>query len=324
MTRPGLEPGSRVLVAGASGLVGSAVVRLLRATADVSILAPPRSELDLSDAAAVMGYFQARQPDYVVMAAARVGGILVNSKYPVEFLTDNLRLELNVLHAAHQFQVRRTVFLGSSCVYPRDADQPIREEYLLSGPLEGTNEAYAVAKIAGIQLCKAFNREFGDAFVTLMPSNLYGPLDNFDLKTSHVLPSLIRKCHEAKESGTQDIMLWGSGKALREFLYVDDLADACLFALNDEVPPDIYNVGVGRDISIADLARLVMQVVGFDGGIKFDAGKPDGTPRKLLDTSKLGALGWEARTPLHQGIQRTYDWYRRESARPGGVRGIAP
>lgn len=321
MIMPHLKPGSRVLVAGASGLVGSAVIRRLRETTDAVVLAPTRAEVDLTDAAAVTRYFEAERPDLMVMAAARVGGILANSEHPVEFLTDNLSMELNVLHAAHRFKVRRTVFLGSSCVYPRDAEQPIREEYLLSGRLEKTNEAYAVAKIAGIQLCKAFNQQFGEAFVTLMPSNLYGPFDNFDLSTSHVLPALIRKCHDAKENGAPDITLWGSGRALREFLFIDDLADACLFALDDRVPPDLYNAGVGKDISIADVAHLIMQIVGFEGGVKFDAGKPDGTPRKLLDTSKLRALGWVARTPLRQGIERTYEWYRRAIAEPRGVKG---
>jgi GDP-L-fucose synthase len=308
-----MNPRDRVYVAGHQGLVGSALVRRLRAEGFEDLLLPTRQELDLTDAAAVRRFFRSERPEYVFLAAARVGGILANRDHPADFIRDNLAIGLNVVTAAHEEGVDKLLFLGSSCIYPRDAPQPMREEYLLTGPLESTNEAYAVAKIAGIQLCRAYARQHGANFVSVMPTNLYGPGDNFDLESSHVLPALIRKFHDARVDGAAQVVVWGTGRPRREFLYVDDLADACAFIMrNHNDPQQLLNVGTGRDISIGELAELVAEVVGYQGRIVYDTSKPDGTPRKLLDVSRLEVMGWRATTPLRLGIRRTLDWYTEE------------
>lgn len=296
----------KVFVAGHRGMVGSAIVRNLSRKGYENVVTRSRDELDLANQAAVNEFFQGERPDVVFVAAAKVGGIDANSRYPATFAYDNLILECNVINAAWQAGVQRLLFLGSSCIYPRDCPQPIREDYLLTGPLEATNEAYAIAKIAGISLCESFNRQYGTRYVSAMPTNLYGPGDNYDLATSHVLPALIRKAHEAKIAGARELVVWGSGRPMREFLHSDDAADACVFLLEQGVPNGLFNVGSGSDLSINDLARLVMDVVGFTGEISFDVSKPDGTPRKLLDVSKLEALGWRAKVGLEDGIAAAY------------------
>jgi GDP-L-fucose synthase len=300
----------RVYVAGHTGLVGAALVRALQAAGHESIIARTRSELDLTRADAVDAFFRDERPDVVYLAAARVGGIMANSTYPVEFLRDNLLIQLNVLNAAADHDVRRLLFLGSSCIYPKHAPQPMKEEYLLTGPLEPTNEPYAIAKIAGIKLCQAYVRQRGVDFFSVMPTNLYGPGDNFDLASSHVLPALIRKFHEAKVEGRRAVEIWGTGTPRREFMHVDDLARACLFLMDHPDPPDLVNVGVGQDVSILEVAGLIRDVVGFEGELTFDTSKPDGTPRKLLDVSRIAALGWEATIPLEEGLADTYRWFR--------------
>lgn len=306
-----------VYVAGHRGLVGSAVVRRLRAEGFEQLLLPGRDELDLRDAAAVDAFFAHRRPSYVVLAAARVGGILANATRPAEFILENLQIATNVIAAAHTHGVRKLLNLGSSCIYPKHAPQPLQESSLLTGPLEPTNRAYAVAKIAAIELCDAFRTQHGCAFVSAMPTNLYGPGDNFDLTSSHVLPALLRKTIEAREAGARTIEVWGSGTPLREFLYVDDLADACLFILDRVDEPGPINVGSGVEVSIRELAETIAEVVGFDGELVFDASKPDGTPRKLLDSSRLRALGWAPTVDLREGIVRTLRWYQEAMAGGG-------
>jgi GDP-L-fucose synthase len=300
---------AKVFVAGARGLVGSAVCRALAARGIERVLAPPRAKLELRDTTAVESFFADQKPDYVFMAAAKVGGILANDTYPADFIRDNLEIQTNVIAAAHRHGTRKLLFLGSSCIYPRLAPQPISESSLLTGPLEPTNEWYAVAKIAGIKMCQAYARQYGFNAISVMPTNLYGPGDNFDLQTSHVLPALLRKFHTAKNNGDPAVVVWGSGAPRREFLHVDDLADALCFLMEHYDSPDIINVGCGEDITIAELARLVADIVGYGGAITFDRSKPDGTPRKLLDVTKSRALGWQPRTPLRAGIEQTYRWY---------------
>ncbi|MDH4229804.1 MAG: GDP-L-fucose synthase [Nitrospirota bacterium] len=305
----GLSPSVRVFVAGHRGMVGAALVRRLSAAGFKHILTHSRTELDLTNQAAVDAFFVAERPDVVFLAAAKVGGILANSTYPAEFIRDNLAIQDNVIHAAWKAGVRRLVFLGSSCIYPRDCPQPMREEHLLTGPLEPTNAPYAVAKIAGIAMCEAYNRQYGTDYIAVMPTNLYGAGDNYDLSGSHVLPAMIRKFTEARERGDATVTLWGSGTPRREFLHVDDLADACLF-LAERVHADhggmpLINAGWGKDISIRELAELVQKITGFSGDIVWDASKPDGTPRKLLDTSKLTALGWTPRIGLEDGVRQS-------------------
>ena len=291
-------------------MVGSALVRRLEAGAFSNLLTRERAHLDLTDESAVAKFLAKERPAIVIVAGAKVGGIKANNDYPVEFLVENLRIQNNVIHAAHENAVRKLLFLGSSCIYPKFAPQPIPETALLSGPLEQTNEAYAIAKIAGIKLCQAYCREYGKNFISVMPTNLYGPNDNFDLETSHVLAALMRKAHEAKTRKARELIVWGTGKPRREFLHVDDLASACLLLLEKYDSPEIINVGYGEDISIRELAELICDVVGFDGELAWDTTKPDGTPRKLLDVSKIRALGWKLAIPLRDGIVRTYDWFR--------------
>ena len=299
-------------IAGHRGLAGGAITRELRAQGYTRLLTRTRAELDLLDREAVRGFFAEARPAIVVVAAARVGGIKANSDFPVEFLLENLRVQNNVIEAAHDFDARKLLFLGSSCIYPKFAPQPIPESALLTGPLEPTNEPYALAKIAGIKLCQSSAREYGRKFISAMPTNLYGPGDNFDLASSHVLPALLRKVHEAQRAGATEVAVWGSGTPRREFLHVDDLASACRFLLEHYDSPEIINVGFGEDVTIRELAETICEVVGFRGALVFDASKPDGTPRKLLDTARLRALGWSPRVSLRDGIRQTYDWFCRE------------
>lgn len=301
--------GSKIYVAGHRGLVGSAILRRLEAEGYENRVTRTHDELDLMNMRAVDDFFEAEKPEYVFLAAARAGGILANATYPVDFLRDNLAIELNVIEAAYRHGVRKLLFLGSSCAYPKFAPQPMKEEHLLTGELEPTNEPYAIAKIAGIKLCQAYNQQYRTSFISVMPTNLYGPGDNFDLERSHVLPALIRKFHEAKERGEPSVTVWGTGTPRREFLHVDDLADACLYLTHTYSGSEIVNIGVGRDISIGELAGLVRDVVGYTGEIVCDTTKPDGTPRKLLDVSKLHGLGWRSNIPLRGGIEQTYAWF---------------
>src|SRR5256886_876093 len=305
-----MDKTDKIFVAGHRGMVGSAVMRRLQADGFKNLLIRDRSELDLMDESAVAKFFLKEKPTIVICAAAKVGGIQANNDYPVQFLLDNLRIQNNGSRSAYDSEVRKLLFLGSSCSYPKLAPQPIPETALLSGPLEPTNEAYAIAKIAGIKLCQAYCREYGANFISAMPTNLYGPNDNFDLETSHVLAALIRKAHEARMRNDQRLIVWGTGKPRREFLHVDDLASACLLLLEKYDSPDIVNVGYGEDISIRELAELICEVLGFDGELAWDTSKPDGTPRKLLDVSKLRALGWKPAISLRDGIARTYQWFR--------------
>jgi len=297
-------------VAGHRGLVGGAVLRHLTGEGYSNLITASRGEIDLRDRDAVFDFYSARRPEVVVLAAAKVGGILANATYPVEFFSDNIRIQTNVIDAAHAFGVQRLIFMGSSCIYPKFAEQPIREDSLLTGLLEPTNDAYAIAKIAGVLHIQAMRREYGMRFISAMPTNLYGPGDNFDLQSSHVLPAMIRKFHDAKVSGADSVTLWGSGSPRREFLHVDDLARAVVALLEryDDAPP--INVGVGDDVTIRELAALIRDIVGFEGSIEWDSSKPDGTPRKLLDVSRIHALGWQARIGLREGIASTYEWFK--------------
>jgi GDP-L-fucose synthase len=323
---------SRIYVAGHKGLVGSSILRRLKSEEYTELMTRTHKELDLMNQADVGRFFEREKPEYVFLAAAKVGGILANHSYPAEFIYENLMVQTNVIHAAYKAGVKKLLFLGSSCIYPRECPQPMKEEYLLTGKLETTNESYAVAKIAGIKMCQAYNRQYGTNFVSVMPTNLYGPGDNFDLETSHVLPALIRKFHEAKvrrqrseirdqraevggseqserSSYGSSVTIWGSGSPRREFLYVDDLADACVFIMNHCDGNEMINIGVGKDISIRELSEMIGEIVGFEGPIHYDSTKPDGTPQKLLDVSRLHGLGWRSKTSLREGIRKTYQWY---------------
>jgi len=304
-----MKASSPVFVAGRRGLVGSAIYRALQRRGFTKLLGPSRDELDLRDQAAVERFFAAAKPEYVFQAAARVGGILANDTYPADFIRDNLQIQTNVIDAAHRHGVRKLCFLGSSCVYPRLAAQPMTEASLLTGALEPTNQWYAIAKIAGIKMCQAYSRQYGFNAISIMPTNLYGPGDDFDLQSSHVLPALIRKFHEARVQRAASVSVWGTGAPRREFLYVDDLADAACFLMEGYDSPEIINIGVGEDISIAELADLIRGIVGFEGEIEYDRSKPDGAPQKLLDVSKSRDLGWRASTALVDGIRWTYQWY---------------
>ena len=297
---------AKIYVAGHRGMVGSAIVRRLASLGYGNVVTRSHAELDLVNQQAVADFLAREKPDYIFMAAAKVGGIHANNTFRAEFLYQNLMIEANIAHAAWQAGVNRMLFLGSSCIYPRDCPQPIREDYLLTGPLEQTNEPYAIAKIAGVKLCESYNRQYGTAYLSAMPTNLYGPNDNYDLNNSHVLPALIRKAHEAKQKGATELVVWGSGKPMREFLYVDDMADACVFLMEKGITDGLFNIGTGDDVTIRELAETVMDVVGFDGRIVYDNSKPDGTPRKLLNVDKMKNLGWSASTGLREGIAKAY------------------
>ena len=306
-----MNTNSRIYVAGSRGLVGSALVRKLRESGYQSIIERTSQELDLRDALAVSEFFQQERPEYIFLAAAKVGGIHANSTYPADFIYDNLLIETSVIHAAFEHKIKKLLFLGSSCIYPKLAPQPLKEEYLLTGELEPTNEAYAIAKIAGIKLCQAYHRQYGANFIAVMPTNLYGMNDNFDLQNSHVLPALLRKFHNATINKETSVTVWGTGQPRREFLFVDDLAEACCFLMKHYNEPDIINIGTGTDVTIAELAAVIADVTGYTGSICYDLTKPDGTPVKRLDVSRINALGWTAKTGLREGIERTYDWYLR-------------
>lgn len=301
--------GKKVFVAGHRGLVGSAIVRRL-AGEDCEVLTAGREDMDLCDQRQVRDWFAAQRPDAVILAAAKVGGIYANDTQPADFIYENLMIEANVIEAAHRNDVEKLLFLGSSCIYPKHAAQPMHEDSLLTGSLEPTNEWYAIAKIAGIKLCQSYAREYGKNFISGMPTNLYGPHDNYDLHNSHVLPAFIRKVHEAKQAGAKSITVWGTGTPRREFLHTTDLAEACVFLLENYDEPDLVNIGCGEDVTIRELAETVCDVLGFDGTLEFDASKPDGTPRKLLDISKIKSLGWSPRIPLREGIADAYRWFR--------------
>ena len=305
--------GKRIFVAGHRGMVGAAITRRLQSE-NCEILTAGRDQIDLRQQAAVDQWMKATRPDCVIVAAARVGGILANDTYPADFLYDNLMIEANLIHAAFQNRVEKLLFLGSSCIYPKLAEQPMREDQLLTGPLEPTNEWYAIAKIAGIKLCQAYRKQHGCNFISAMPTNLYGPGDNYDLNSSHVIPALMRKTHDAKISGKPDIEIWGTGAPRREFLYVDDLADALVFLLNNYDGADHVNVGIGDDLTIRELALAIQRAVGYQGGLKFDTSKPDGTPRKLMNVDRLSALGWKAQTSLEDGLVKAYAWFREHYA----------
>lgn len=303
---------SKIYIAGHRGMAGSAIKRNLEARGYLNLITSTRSELDLTNQQAVNNFFEAQRPEYVFLAAAKVGGILANSTYPAEFIYENLMIEANVIHAAYTCGVKKLLFLGSSCIYPRLAPQPLKEDYLLTGELEVTNEAYAVAKIAGIRMCKHYNQQYGTNFISVMPTNLYGPNDNYDLETSHVMAALIRKFHDAKRNCAPQVVVWGTGAPRREFLHVDDMADACVYLMENYDAPDIgefVNIGLGEDITIKELAGLIGDILGYGGEIVYDTTKPDGTPQKLLDISRLRELGWSARISLRDGIKQAYDWY---------------
>ncbi|MGH4119467.1 GDP-L-fucose synthase family protein [Clostridium sp.] len=301
---------SKIYVAGHRGLVGSAIVRNLKVKGYMNIIKKTHSELNLTNQQEVRSFFEEEKPEYIFLAAAKVGGIHANSTYPADFIYENTEIQNNVIKAAHDFKVEKLLFLGSSCIYPKMCAQPIKEEYLLSGYLEQTNEAYAIAKIAGLKMCQFFKRQYGDNFISCMPTNLYGPNDNFDLNNSHVMPALIRKFHEAKVNDRPFVEVWGSGKPLREFLYVDDMADACVFLMENYDGEEHVNVGTGNEVSIGELAELVKKVVGFSGELKFNSEKPDGTMKKLLDIGKLDGTGWKYKVELEDGVKMSYEWFR--------------
>lgn len=305
-----VEKNSKIYVAGHRGLVGSAIVRNLEAKGYTNIIGRTHMELNLSDQRAVRRFFEEEKPEYVFLAAAKVGGIHANGTYPADFIYDNLMIQNNVIKAAHDFKVKKLLFLGSTCIYPKMAPQPIKEEYLLSGYLEPTNEAYAIAKIAGLKMCQFFKRQFSDNFISCMPTNLYGPNDNYDLNNSHVMPALIRKFHEAKVNKLSQVEVWGTGKPLREFLYVNDMADACLFLMENYDGEEHVNIGTGEEVSIKELAEMIKDVVGFEGELVFNTDMPDGTPRKLTDVERLHELGWRHDVELRDGIERAYGWFR--------------
>lgn len=300
---------AKIYIAGHRGLVGSAIMRNLEVNGYTNIVIRAAKELDLRNEQATEEFFATEKPEYVFLAAAKVGGILANNEYGADFIVDNLAIELNIIRSSQKNNVKKLLFLGSSCIYPRDCAQPIKEEYFMTGPLEETNKPYAVAKIAGITMCQAFNRQHGTNFISVMPTNLYGPNDNFDLKSSHVLPALIRKVHEAKINNQPNFTVWGSGKPMREFLYVDDLADACVYLMNNYDSSEIVNIGTGVDVTIRELAETIKEIVGYDGEIVFDSSKPDGTPKKLLDVSRLHEAGWQHKIDLKEGIAKTYEWF---------------
>jgi len=304
-----MDKNSKIYIAGHRGLVGSALVRNLKAQGYTNIVCKTRTELNLLDYQAVADFFAKEKPDYVFLAAAKVGGIHTNNTHPAEFIFENLQVQNNVIHNAYINGVKKLLFLGSSCIYPRDCAQPIKEEYLLTGSLEKTNEAYAVAKISGIKMCQAYNQQYDTKFISVMPTNLYGPNDNFDLESSHVLPALLRKFHDAKVGNKKEVVMWGTGEPMREFLHVNDLADACIFLMNSYADSEIVNIGTGEDIKIKDLAQLIKETIGFKGQIINDTTKPNGTPRKLLDVSKLHDLGWKHNINLPEGIAMTYNWF---------------
>jgi len=315
-----MEKNAKIFVAGSKGLVGSALVRRLKAGGYTNLLLPEIDELDLTNQHAVAGFFSVEKPEYVILAAAKVGGILANNTYPAEFIYLNLMIQNHVIHQAYEAGVKRLLFLGSSCIYPKLAPQPMKEEHLLTGPLEPTNEPYALAKIAGLKMCESYNRQYGSRFVAVMPTNLYGPGDNFHPENSHVLPALIRRFHESKLAGASEVAVWGTGTPMREFIYVDDMADGCVHVLNlsdaeldvelcNYPKPNFVNLGTGVDVTIRELAETVREVVDFGGELTFDTSKPDGTPRKLLDVSRMKDLGWEAKTSLREGLERTYRWF---------------
>jgi len=315
MTSPAMDDKqAKIFVAGHRGMVGSAIVRRLQALGYTNVITRSRSELDLLNQQAVQAFMAAEKPDYLFIAAAKVGGIQANNVYRAEFLYQNLVIEANLIHSAHLAGVQKLMFLGSSCIYPKLAPQPLKEEYLLTGPLEPTNEPYAIAKIAGIKLCEAYNHQYGRQYISAMPTNLYGPNDNYDLANSHVLPALIRKAHEAKLRGDKELVVWGTGTPMREFLYADDLADACVHLMAQGYDGPLVNIGTGTDVTIRELAETVVKVVGFEGDLTFDASKPDGTPRKLMDVSRLAGLGWRATTTLEQGIALAYQDFLKRSA----------
>ncbi len=306
---------AKIFIAGHKGLVGSALVRKLSLDGFLNLVLRERSELDIMDKKAVEHFFEKEKPDYVFLAAAKVGGIMANKNAKADFIYENLEIQNNIIHSAWKFGVKKLLFLGSSCIYPKNCPQPIKEEYLMSGYLEETNDAYAIAKIAGIKMCQSFNAQYGTNFISVMPTNLYGENDNFDLESSHVLPALIRKFHEAKEAGKKEIALWGTGKPKREFLHVADLADACVFLMQNYDSPEIVNIGTGEDISIKELAEKIQKLIGFNGEIAWDSTKPDGTPRKLLDVTRLHVLGWKHQIELDDGLKMTIDWFRENCAK---------
>ena len=306
-----MKKSSKIYIAGHTGLVGSSIVRLLQKKGYNNLILRTKEELDLCNQLAVKKFFEQEKPEYVFLSAAKVGGIVANQTYPADFIYSNLQIQNNIIHNAHLSKVKKLLFLGSSCIYPRDCPQPIKEEYLLSGPLESTNKAYAIAKIAGIIECQSYNKQFGTNFISVMPTNLYGINDNFDLQNSHVLPAMIRKFHEAKTQNLKEVVLWGTGKVKREFLHVDDLADACFFLMQKYNDSDIVNIGTGVDVTIKDLANLIKKSIKYEGKIIWDKTKPDGTPRKLLDVKKLHKLGWSHKIALDQGIETTYGWYKK-------------